>query len=163
MICSIKAAAQGRWWRGTAPSRSPTWRQCSGASSGALDHHFPSRAALVAAVVGEFDDRQDAEAVFVDPAPDVDWAEREHRRTELSYASTTTADLLVPVILTSLAVEPAVAVIEAERRERVVDEAAGGTRSGQARGDRPTVDPGLAAALIIGGMRHAMARALLRR
>ena len=158
----IKAAAQEMVARDGALEVADVVER-SGRSSGALYHHFPSKAALVAAVVGEFYDRQDAEVVFVDPAPDAHWAEREHRRTEL-FVRFNYSDPLAPVILTSLAREPAVAVIEAERRERVVDQAAANIRSGQVSGeiDR-AVDPGLAAALIIGGMRHAMARALLRR
>ncbi len=158
----IKAAAQEMVARDGALEVADVVER-SGRSSGALYHHFTSKAALVAAVVGEFYDRQDAEVVFVDPAPGAHWAEREHRRTEL-FVRFNYSDPLAPVILTSLAREPAVAVIEAERRERVVDQAAANIRSGQVSGeiDR-AVDPGLAAALIIGGMRHAMARALLRR
>ena len=135
----------------------------AGVSVGLLYRHFGSKAGLLSAVVGDFYVRFDAEVMDVDPAPAGTWAERERRRTEMAVAFHYD-DPLAPVVLARMARDPQVAAVEA-RHVRV--QVARGTRNvvrGQRDGEIPEdVDAGIAAALILGGIRQALIEVLARR
>ncbi len=135
----------------------------AGVSVGLIYRHFGSKAGLLAAVVGDFYVRFDAEVLDVDPAPGAGWAERERRRTEMAVAFHYD-DPLAPIVLARLARDPQVAAVEA-RHLRV--QVARGTQNvvrGQRDGEIPAdIDAGIAAALILGGVRQALVEVLARR
>ncbi|HEV2813403.1 MAG TPA: TetR/AcrR family transcriptional regulator [Solirubrobacteraceae bacterium] len=135
----------------------------AGVSVGLIYRHFGSKTGLLAAVVGDFYVRFDAEVLEIDPAPGASWAERERRRTEMVVAFHYD-DPLAPVILARLARDPEVAAVEA-RHLRV--QVARGTQNvvrGQRDGEIPAdIDAGIAAALILGGVRQALVEVMSRR
>src|SRR3712207_6479460 len=135
----------------------------AGVSVGLIYRHFGSKAGLLAAIVGDFYVRFDAEVLDVDPAPGRGWAERERRRTELAVAFHYD-DPLAPIILARMSRDPEVAAVEA-RHLRV--QVARGTQNvvrGQRDGEIPDdIDAGIAAALIRGGVRQALIEVLSRR
>lgn len=134
----------------------------AGVSVGLIYRYFGSRAGLVAAVVDDFYDRLDAAAMAVNPAPDADWAQREHLRTELGVGFHYD-EPLATVILSSLGREPDVAAVEARRIARHVNLAARNIERGQQRGEiPPDLDPGIAGALVLGGMRQVLGEVLSR-
>lgn len=135
----------------------------AGVSVGLIYRHFGSKAGLLAAVVGDFYVRFDAEVLDVDPAPGAGWAERERRRTEMAVAFHYD-DPLAPVVLARMARDPEIAAVEA-RHLRV--QIARGTQNvvrGQRDGEIPDdIDAGIAAALILGGVRQALIEVMARR
>ena len=135
----------------------------AGVSVGLIYRHFGSKAGLLAAVVGDFYVRFDAEVLDVDPAPGAGWAERERRRTEMAVAFHYDNEL-APIVLARMARDPEVAAVEA-RHLRV--QVARGTRNvvrGQRDGEIPEdIDAGIAAAVILGGVRQALVEVLSRR
>src|SRR5215212_2501316 len=135
----------------------------AGVSVGLIYRHFGSKAGLLAAVVGDFYVRFDAEVLEVDPAPGAGWAERERRRTEMAVTFHYD-DPLAPIVLARLARDPEVAAVEARHLRLQV---ARGTRNvvrGQRDGEIPQdIDAGIAAAVILGGVRQAMIEVLSRR
>jgi AcrR family transcriptional regulator len=135
----------------------------AGTSVGLIYRNFGSKAGLLAAVVADFYDRYEAQ-VFDAPLSGLpDWAARERVRLEQTvdfYLD----DPLAAVILGRLGSEPEVAAVEATRLRRHVEEAAANVRRGQGRGEIPNdVDPGLAGAMILGGLRQALAEVLTRK
>src|SRR5918997_4537727 len=84
----------------------------AGVSVGLIYKHFGSKAGLLAAVVGDFYVRFDAEVLEIDPAPGAPWAERERRRTEMVVAFHYD-EPLTPILLARLARDPEVAAVEA--------------------------------------------------
>ena len=135
----------------------------AGVSVGLIYRHFGSKAGLLAAVAGDFYVRFDAEVLDADPAPGAGWAERERRRTQLAV-DFHYDDPLAPIVLARMARTPEVAAVEA-RHLRV--QVARGTRNvvrGQRDGEIPEdIDAGIAAALILGGVRQALIEVLSRR
>ena len=135
----------------------------AGVSVGLIYRHFGSKAGLLAALVGDFYVRFDAEVMDVDPLPGASWAPRERRRTELAVAFHYD-DPLANIILGRLARDPEVAAVEARHLRVAVARAAGNVARGQRDGDIPEdIDPGIAAALILGGTRQALIEVLSRR
>jgi AcrR family transcriptional regulator len=135
----------------------------AGVSVGLIYRHFRSKAGLLAAVVGDFYVRFDNDVLDVDPAPGAGWAERERRRTEMAVAFHYD-DPLAPIVLARMARDPEVAAIEA-RHLRV--QVARGTQNvvrGQRDDEIPEdIDAGIAAAVILGGVRQALIEVLSRR
>ena len=135
----------------------------AGVSVGLIYRHFGSKAGLLAALVGDFYVRFDAEVLDVDPAPGAGWAERERKRTEMVVAFHYD-DPLAPVVLGRMQRDPEVAAVEA-RHLRV--QVARGTQNvvrGQRDGEIPEdIDAGIAAALILGGVRQALVEVMARR
>lgn len=132
----------------------------AGVSVGAIYRHFGSRAGLVAAVVDDFYTRFRDEALEINPAPGARFAERERKRTELSVAFHY-GDPLARVILSSLHLDPEVAVSEAAHIDAMVELVAKVMALGVRRGEIPKGrDPRFVGAMIIGGMRHVLAIAL---
>jgi AcrR family transcriptional regulator len=134
----------------------------AGLSVGAIYRHFGSRAGLVGAVVDDFYMRYRSEALELNPAPRAGFAERERKRTELSVAFHY-GDPLAHVMLSSLHLDPEVAVNEAAHIDAMVELAARVMALGVRRGDIPkSRDPRFVGAMIIGGMRQVLAVALAR-
>jgi AcrR family transcriptional regulator len=135
----------------------------AGVSVGLIYRHFGSKAGLLAAVVGDFYVRYDAEVLDLDPLPGGSWAARERRRTELAVAFHYD-DPLARVILGRMARDPEVAAVEARHLRIQVARGARNVARGQRDGDIPEdIDPGIAAALILGGTRQALIEVLSRR
>src|SRR4051794_30972394 len=135
----------------------------AGTSVGLIYRNFGSKAGLLAAVVADFYDRYEAQVFDAPLAGLPDWAARERLRLEQTvdfYLD----DPLAAVILGRLESVPEVAAVEATRLRRHVEEAAANVRRGQERGEIPNdVDPGLAGAMILGGLRQALAEVLTRK
>lgn len=135
----------------------------AGVSVGLIYRHFTSKAGLLAALVGDFYVRFDAEVLDLDPLPGGSWSARERRRTELAVAFHYD-DPLAKVILGRLARDPEVAAVEARHLRVQVARGARNVARGQQDGDIPQdIDPGIAAALILGGTRQALVEVLSRR
>jgi AcrR family transcriptional regulator len=135
----------------------------AGVSVGLIYRHFGSKAGLLAAVVGDFYVRFDAEVLDLDPLPGGSWAARERRRTELAVAFHYD-DPLAKVILGRMARDPEVAAVEARHLRIQVARGARNVARGQRDRDIPEdIDPGIAAALILGGTRQALIEVLSRR
>ena len=134
----------------------------SGASVGLIYRHFGSKAGLIAAVVEDFYDRLDDSVLNADLTPGADWPVRERLRTRRN-AAFHYAEPLAPVILSRLAREPEVAAVEARRIARHIEAAARNIRRAQKNGEIPAdLDPELAAAMVLGGIRQALGAVLAR-
>lgn len=134
----------------------------AGVSVGLLYRYFGSKAGLVAAVVDDFYDRLLEATAPVKALRDVDWAQRELRRTELSVGFHY-REPLAPVLIRSVAGEPEVAAVEVRRITKLVEDAARSVRRGQSAGEIPAdVDARFVGAMLIGGFRVAIAEALSR-
>jgi AcrR family transcriptional regulator len=134
--------------------------QRAGTSTGLIYRHFGNRAGLVGAVVDDFYTRYRAEALETNPAPGASMAVRERRRTELSVAFHY-RDPLASVVLNNRHIDSEVVVEEMAHLNEMIDLAASVMRLGIKRGQIPRDrDPDLIAAMVIGGMRHVLARAL---
>jgi AcrR family transcriptional regulator len=135
----------------------------AGTSVGLIYRNFGSKAGMIAAVVEDFYDRYDMQVFDAPLAGLPGWAARERVRLEQTvdfYLD----DPLAAVILGRLGSEPEVASVEATRLRRHADEAAANVRRGQERGEIPKdVDPGIAGAMILGGLRQALAEVLTRK
>ena len=137
--------------------------QRAGVSVGLIYRHFKSKAGLLAAVVGDFHVRFDAEVLDVDPAPGAGWWERERRRTEMAVAFHYD-EPLAPIVLARMARDPEVAAVEARHLRVQVARGTQNVARGQRDGDIPEdIDAGIAAALILGGVRQALIEVLTRR
>lgn len=135
----------------------------AGASVGLIYRHFGSKSGLLAAVVGDFYVRFDAEVLDVDPAPAAGWAERERRRTEMVVAFHYD-EPLAPILLARLARDPEVAAVEARHLRVQVARGAQNIARGQRDGEIPEdIDPGIAAAFLLGGARQALVEVTARR
>ena len=131
-------------------------------SVGLIYRHFGSKAGLIAAVVEDFYDRLDGSVLNADLAPDADWPTRERLRTR-RYVAFHYVEPLAPVILSRLRCEPEVAAVEARRIARHVEAAARNIRRAQKNGEIPAdLDPELAAAMVLGGIRQALGAVLTR-
>ena len=131
----------------------------AGVSIGLLYRYFANKDGLITALVDEFYDRYE-EAVFSEiPPVDVHWSdfERERIRREVAFVFD---EPLGRVIVGGPPAEPAAAHADARRLGRHIEMAARNIVHGQRRGEITVmVDPRLAAAAIIGGLRSCMAMA----
>ena len=131
-------------------------------SVGLIYRHFGSKAGLIAAVVEDFYDRLDGSVLNADLAPGADWPTRERLRTR-RYVAFHYVEPLAPVILSRLHCEPEVAAVEARRIARHIEAAARNIRRAQKHGEIPGgLDPELAAAMVVGGIRQALGAVLAR-
>jgi AcrR family transcriptional regulator len=136
--------------------------QRAGVSVGLIYRYFDSKAGLVGAVVNDFYDRYDRSVIEPNPVPGADWAKRERERTARAVAFHF-RDPLAPVVLSRLHLEPGVALIETRRLARHIEAAARNLSLGQERGEIPReLDVRLAGAMVLGGIRQALAEALGR-
>ncbi|MEE2691643.1 MAG: helix-turn-helix domain-containing protein [Pseudomonadota bacterium] len=131
----------------------------AGVSAGLAYHYFGSKAGLVSAVVEAFYDRYEAVAnERMDPRES--WGRRERRRlgrvVDFLYA-----EPLAPVVLAMLGRTPEVAAVEIARQRAMIELAAHNIENGMRSGEIASeVDPIIAGAAIIGGIRQASALAL---
>ncbi len=133
-----------------------------GVSVGLIYRHFGSKAGLVSAVVQAFYKRFEDDVITSNPAPSADWATREHART-LRAVAFHYEDPLAPVVLARLHSQPAVAALEARQLDAHIELAAENVAHGQAVGLVPAdVDPRLAAAMVLGGLRRVLVSAMGR-
>src|SRR5918997_524092 len=158
----LRAAAEERIERGGVMEVGSVAAR-GGVSVGLIYRHFGSKAGLLAALVGDFYVRFDAEVLEVDPAPGAGWAERERRRTEMVVAFHYD-EPLTPILLARLARDPEVAAVEARHLRVQVARGAQNIARGQRDGEIPEdIDPGIAAALVLGGARQVMVEVGARR
>ena len=131
----------------------------AGVSVGLIYRHFGSRSGLLTAIVEDYYARFDA--AIAEPAG-ATWAERERTRTDLAVRFAY-ADPLAPLILRRLVTDPEVAAAENRHLQAQVALGTRNVRSGQRSGEIPEdLDAGVAAALILGGVRQALIEVLGR-
>lgn len=132
----------------------------AGTSTGLIYRHFGSRAGLIGAVVDDFYTRYRLEALETNPAPGAPTAVRERRRAQLSVRFHYGEPLAV-VILGNLHLDHEVIAEETAHLDDIIERAADVMRLGQRRGELPRDrDADLIAAMVIGGTRRVLARAL---
>jgi AcrR family transcriptional regulator len=131
----------------------------AGVSAGLAYHHFGSKDGLVAAVVEDFYARYTA--VVNARYEGETWAEREIQRTRETVLFLV-GDPFTATLFGPLGRSGAVVEAEAACMAGLVELGARNIAQGQAEGDLPRqIDAGLAAAFVLGGLRHAVATALL--
>jgi AcrR family transcriptional regulator len=131
----------------------------AGVSTGAVYHHFGSRAGVLTALADEMYARVGSEVLDVDVAGGT-WADRERERirrlVRLGYA-----EPLAGLLFAMNAREPALAAADARHTERLVAAAAANVRRAQRHGELSgDLDPDLVGAMVMGGIRHVLALAL---
>lgn len=132
----------------------------AGVSAGLLYRYFANKDELITALVDAFYDRYE-EAVFAEAAPpEVHWSDFEQERIAREVAFVFD-DPLGRRIVGGPPTDPAAAHADARRLARHIEMAARNIVHGQRRGDIDvSIDPRLAAAAIIGGLRSCLAMAL---
>ena len=130
-------------------------------SVGLAYHHFGSKAGLIAAVVEGFYSRLEEEVFNDTKRPSESWADRERRRVA-SYLAFHYHHPFAPLVIGALSRAPEVLDVERAFTNRQL---AGGARmleAAQRDGFVPDhIDPHLAIALMIGGIRQALIGALM--
>jgi AcrR family transcriptional regulator len=133
----------------------------AGVSTGALYHHFGSKAGLLGALVRDFYERMHERVIEPTLREHGDWAGRERARIELSVALHYEDPLAI--VLATMSREPEVAAAEAPYTAELVAMAERNLRAAQRAGELPDdFDAGIAAGMIMGGLRQAMAEVLAR-
>jgi AcrR family transcriptional regulator len=131
----------------------------AGVSVGLPYHRFGSKSGVMAAVVTEFYDGI-RRAIDLGDFAELDWdvRERERLRRLVEYLY---GDPLAAVIISSLGRDPEVAALEATLWSETIEAAARNLAKAQQRRQVATgLEPSLAAAMICGGVRHAVGLAL---
>lgn len=152
-------AAQGALIEGGGAAEIGAIAERAGVSAGLAYHHFSSKDGLIAAVVDDFYARY--QAIANGRYGGRSWAEREIQRTRA------VVDFLVehpftPTLYGALGRASAVVNVERACMAGLIDAGARNIAQGQAEGDLPRQsDPGMAAAFVLGGMRQAVAGALV--
>lgn len=131
-------------------------------ASSLLYRYYPSKSALLAAIVEDFYDRYDQTVFRVPNDPTVGYAAAIRRRlgkmVQFHYT-----EPLAATVLCRLANTSDVALVEMKRIEKHIDAAAAQVREGQRRGELPgEIDAEIAGAVVIGGTHQALARVLTR-
>ena len=133
------------------------------ASVGLAYHHFGSKAGLIAAVVEAFYDQLEAVAFRPERLVSRDWAGREKERIA-AYIAFHYDHPFAPLVVGPLSRAAEVLDVEQAFTRRQLAAGAHNLRSGQREGVIPRdIDPRLAIALMIGGIRQALIGALSRR
>jgi AcrR family transcriptional regulator len=133
----------------------------AGVSNGLAYHYFGSKAGLISALIADFYDRYDA-IVNRRYSNDAPWPERERLRLRRSIEFLF-GDPMAPILLGRLAGSGPIVAVEAARREAIIALAERNIRRGQERGEIDHgIDAAIAAAVINGGLRQAVAMALAR-
>jgi AcrR family transcriptional regulator len=128
----------------------------AGGSVGLLYRYFPSKGALLEAVLARFFDAMDAQVFDANPVPGADWGTREKARTA-QLVRFVYDEPLAPVVLAHLANLPEVAALAHARLMRQVGLAAANIRWGQERGQLPAdLDAELTGAMVLGGVRTVL-------
>lgn len=131
----------------------------AGVSTGAPYHHFGSKSELIAAVVNEFYKRYDTSVMSVEISGK-HWAVREETRVRM-IVDFHYADPLAPIILSQMTRDPVVAQVEAYWLAEHIAKGARNIACGQRDGDiSDSINPRLAAAMILGGLRQGIVHAL---
>jgi AcrR family transcriptional regulator len=134
----------------------------AGTSVGLPYHRFGSKSALIAEVVGEFYDGLWRALNLADFAA-LDWSTRERERLR-RLVQFLYAERLSRLVISTLGRDPQVAALENARWEELIAAAARNLEKAQQRGQiAADLDPALTAALINGGIRHAIGLALAAR
>lgn len=134
----------------------------AGVSPGLPNHRFGSKAGLIEAVVERFHNGL-REAIDLADLHTLDWTTRERERLTRLIAYLYD-EPLSPLIIDALARNPAAAAAESERWTRIIEASARNLENAQQRGQIGAEhDPALLAALICGGIRHAIGRAMAER
>lgn len=134
----------------------------AGVSAGTPYHHFGSKSELIAAVVDDFYERYDTSVMNAELDGE-HWADREEKRVRM-IVEYHYSDPLASIILSQLSRDPVVAQVEARWLSAHVAKGARNIAKGQRDGDiSDSIDPGLAAAMILGGLRQAIVHALARK
>lgn len=131
----------------------------AGLSTGALYHHFGSKAGLLAAVYdGFFTGLRNATADA--HLPDADWGSRERERTRC-FVAYHFQNPLAGVLLARITLDPQLSELESVYIQNMSDDAAANIRHGQHLGQLPAdIDPDSAGAYVIGGLRLGVAQQL---
>ncbi len=134
----------------------------AGTSVGLPYHRFGSKSGLIASIVTDFYDGLWRAVNLADFAP-LDWAERERERLRrvVDYLYD---EPLSGLIISTLARDPEVAALEAARWSALIEAAGRNLAQAQRRGQLAAdIDSALTAALINGGIRHAIGLGLSTR
>lgn len=125
-------------------------------SAGLAYHHFGSKEGLLSAVVNDFYDRVE-NAVLMAPLSDIeDWEARERVRTQ-RYIEFLIEDPLASAVILRMSGTPAVAAVDAERWQSLIETGARNMAEGQSRGViSNTSDPKTLAAMALGAVRTAV-------
>ncbi|BAP97348.1 TetR/AcrR family transcriptional regulator [Mycobacteroides abscessus] len=132
----------------------------AGLSTGALYHHFGSKAGLLVVIYDEFYDGLVHAIADTHLDLETEWRVHEFERTRrfVDYHMT---DPLAPILLNRSALDPQLAELEATYLQRISHNAGKNIRRGQKLGQLPVdIDPDSAGAFIIGGIRHGIAQQL---
>lgn len=131
----------------------------AGLSTGALYHHFGSKAGLLAAVYDGFYTGLRT-ATGDARLPDGDWGTRERERTRC-FVAYHFQNPLADVLLARIALDPQLSELDAVYIQNMSDDAAANIRHGQHLGQLPAdIDPDSAGAFVIGGLRLGVAQQL---
>ena len=129
-------------------------------STGAVYHHFGSKAGLLAAIYNDFYDGLKAAIADAHLPADGTWAIRERERTR-AWVVYHFDNPLAQYMLDRSATDPLLSELEAAYLQELISTAAVNIRRGQRQGQIPRgVDADVAAAYIIGGLRHGIAQQL---
>ena len=134
----------------------------AGTSVGLPYHRFGSKSGLIASIVADFYDGIGRAVNLADFQP-LDWAQRERERLRrlVDYLY---GDPLSGLIISTLARDPEVAALETARWSAMLEASGRNLAKAQRRGQiGADIDPALTAALINGGIRHAIGLGLARR
>lgn len=131
----------------------------AGLSTGALYHHFGSKAGLLTAVYTDF--YRGLRAATADAQlPDAAWDVRECERTR-RFVAYHFESPLAGVLLARVTSDPRLGELEAVYLQTMSDSAAANIRHGQRTGELPAdLDPNSAGAYVIGGLRQGVAQQL---
>lgn len=158
----ILAAARAALLEGDGDFELAELARRAGTSVGLPYHRFGSKSGLIAEVVREFYDGV-WRAVNLADFDALDWGVRERERlrrlVEFLYA-----EPLSRLVISTLGRDPQVAALEGERWVEMIEAAARNLGKAQRRGQiAADIDPALTAALINGGIRHAIGLGLAAR